>query len=116
MKFINFIILIVICLLCSGCVGFINGYMADNFDNQEMKEIRSGFFPAVNSDTLILRQIYENDDLNGFQKSFSTTIIGIDYPISACVDTIFLPIRGLAYTIHGKPSKDKEILIDQSIK
>ena len=108
MKIINFIFLILICLFCNGCVGFINRYMADSFDNQEVDKIRASYFPAVNSDTALLRKNLNRDDFNSFQKIASTTIIGIDYPISACVDIIFLPFKGLAYTINNKP-KIKDI-------
>jgi hypothetical protein len=83
--------------------------MADSFDNQEMKKIQISYFPAINSDTVILRRNYKRDDFNSIQKVISTTVIGIDYPISACVDVLFFPIKGLAYTIHGKPKiKNKE--------
>ena len=85
--------------------------MADSFDNQEMKKIQVSYFPAINSDSAILVKNYQSEDFNSFQKVVFTTVIGIDYPISACVDIIFLPFKGLAYTIHDKQKiKNKEKL------
>ena len=95
-------------MFCTSCVGFVNGYLAEPFNNSKLREIRDSYFPAVNSDTFILDKNLKNKNFNIVQKVAITTIIGIDYPISACIDILFLPIKGLVYIIHVKPEIKKK--------
>lgn len=89
---ISILLLLVLTICTTGCAGFINGYMAFHYNNPEIIRIQSSWFPAVNSDLHLMKKSNESS-MNLFQKTFSYAFLGLDLPISVCVDTLFMPLR-----------------------
>jgi len=88
-------------ILTTGCAGFMNGYLADCPGNSEFRQVQASTFPAVKSDFYLMRQNHRSER-NIVGKTFFDAIMVIDVPVSACVDTIFLPFKGLGYLSRGK--------------
>jgi uncharacterized protein YceK len=92
---------ILLSLMLTGCAGFMNGYLADCPGNSEFRQVQASSFPAIKSDLYLMRQNHQSERSIVGKTLFDTMMV-IDVPISACVDTIFLPFRGVGYLIHGK--------------
>lgn len=98
----------------SGCIGFLNGYIADSRPMADGRHIQDTTFSAVSSDIALMQQNHQSD-LGPIRKGAFDTICLADLPISACADTLFLPVKGTAWLIHGTKTNAATVQPDARI-
>jgi len=85
--------------MLTGCAGFMNGYLADCPANSEFRQVQDSFFPAVKSDIFLMRQNHQAER-NIVGKVCFDAVLLVDVPVSACVDTLFLPFKGIGCLVR----------------
>jgi len=101
-------------LTLSGCIGFINGYVADSSPMADGRYIQDTAFTAVNSDIALIQQNHASDS-GPLRKGAFDSICLVDLPISACADTLFLPVKGTAWLMHGRKTNAAIVQADTAI-
>jgi len=90
-------LLIVLLVTGSGCASFLNVAMADNPDPEsDVNRIRRNRlpYPATQLSIIIIKRCWNESEIIGV-----TFFSVVDFPLSVCSDTLFLPLWGIAMLV-----------------